>query len=123
MRTIAKKILSRRKRKNRIRQKIRGTARRPRLSVFRSLRNLSIQFIDDDRGVTLGAISTQSAQFKEKYSDSPATRKAAEVLGEITAELARELKIEEVVFDRSGYQYHGRLQALAEAARKAGLKF
>ena len=123
MRTVAKKIISRRKRKIRIRQKIRGTARRPRLSVFRSLRNLSVQLIDDDRGVTLGTISTGSARFKEKYTESCATRKAAEVLGEMTAELARSLKIEEVVFDRSGYQYHGRIQALAEAARKAGLKF
>ena len=123
MKTVAKKIISRRKRKKRIRQKIRGTSLRPRLSVFRSLRNLSVQLIDDDRGVTLGTISTGAARFKEKYTESSSTRKAAAVLGEMTAELARSLKIEEVVFDRSGYQYHGRLQALAEAARKAGLKF
>lgn len=122
MKTVTKKVLSRRKRKLRIRQKIRGTAVRPRLSVFRSLRNLSVQLIDDDRGVTLGTVSTNSAGFKERHSESRATRKAAEVLGEMTAELARELKIEKVVFDRSGYQYYGRIQALAEGARKGGLK-
>ena len=123
MKTVAKKIISRRKRKIRIRQKVRGTAARPRLTVFRSLRNISVQLIDDDRGETLGTISTGSAAFRERYTESGATRKSAEVLGAMTAELARDLKIEEVVFDRGGYQYHGRLQALADAARKAGLKF
>ncbi len=123
MKTVAKKIISRRKRKLRIRQKVRGTGHRPRLSVFRGLRNISIQLIDDDRGVTLGTISTGTARFKERYDKSGSTREAAKVLGEMTAELARDLKIEEVVFDRGGYQYHGRIQSLADAARKAGLKF
>jgi large subunit ribosomal protein L18 len=122
MKKTAQKIISRRKRKARIRRKVRSTARRPRLSVFRSLANITVQLIDDDRGVTLGTISTGPARFQEKHPGSGANRQAAETLGEMTAELARDLKIEAVVFDRSGYKYHGRLQALAEAARKAGLK-
>ncbi len=106
-----------------MRKKVRGTAARPRLSVFRSLRHLSVQFIDDEKGDVLGAISTFSPRFKEKYRETGKTVAAARKLGEEAAGRAQELKISEVIFDRGAYRYHGRVKALAEAARKAGLKF
>jgi large subunit ribosomal protein L18 len=123
MQSIRKKIRARKKRASRVRGKVRGTATRPRLSVFRSLRHVCAQFIDDEREVTLGAVSTSSPRFRERYRKSPGTVEAAGVLGEMVGDLARGLGIKEVVFDRGGYQYHGRVKALAEAARKSGLKF
>jgi len=106
-----------------VRSKIRGSAARPRLSVFRSLRHIYVQLIDDDSGITLGAVSTCSARFKEQYGKPAGTVEAAAALGKILGEMARRLGIEKVVFDRNGYRYHGRVKALAEAARQSGLKF
>ncbi len=106
-----------------MRSKIRGTAVRPRLTVFRSLCHMYIQLIDDDSGMTLGAVSTCSPRFKDKYQKPAGTVEAAGVLGTIVGEMARELGINEVIIDRNGYRYHGRVKAMAEAARKAGLKF
>ncbi len=117
------KIVARKRRALRIRKKVRGTIARPRMSVYRSLRNLSVQFIDDDAGTTLGALSTLSPAFKERYRKGGGTVEAAAVLGELAGALAAELSIKEVIFDRGGYRYHGRIKALAEACRKTGLVF
>lgn len=99
----------------RIRQKIRGTAERPRLSVFRSNESIYCQLIDDLAGVTLAAASS-------KGCNGTKTEQAAEV-GKLIAERAKEKGIEVVVFDRGGYRYHGRVTALANGAREGGLKF
>lgn len=121
MERILKKRCDLRRRHQRSRQKIRGSAARPRLAVYRSLRNISVQFIDDDAGRTLLALSTESPDFpKDTYGGNA---KAAETLGGMAAEKAKALGIGEIVFDKGGRQYHGRVKALAEAARKGGLKF
>ncbi|MCC8189143.1 MAG: 50S ribosomal protein L18 [Planctomycetes bacterium] len=122
MERILKKRYDLRRRHNRSRRKITGTAERPRLAVYRSLRNISVQFIDDVAGRTLVAVSTQSKDFpgKDGYGGNA---KAAEALGTLAAEKAKAAGIETVVFDKGGRQYHGRVKALAEAARKGGLKF
>ena len=100
----------------RIREKMSGTAERPRLNVYRSLNHIYAQVIDDQKGETLVAAST----IKSKTGGNVA---AAKEIGKAVAELAVAKGIKKVVFDRGGYQYHGRIQALAEAAREAGLKF
>lgn len=92
------------------------------MSVYRSLRNISVQFIDDEGGRTLGAVSTLSPAFREKYPGGGGTVAAAGLLGVQAGELAAVLKIERVIFDRGPYRYHGRVRALAEGVRKAGLK-
>lgn len=122
MAVTVKKELGRLKRHQRIRRGIRGTGERPRLSVHRSLKNLFIQLIDDIEGKTLYSISTLDKSFREKFKDG-GNVKAAEILGEMLAKGAQAKGIRQVVFDRGGYLYHGRLKALAEAARKAGLEF
>ncbi|MCS6884559.1 MAG: 50S ribosomal protein L18 [Acidobacteriota bacterium] len=104
----------------RIRKKISGTAERPRLCVFRSLKHIYAQLIDDTKGVTLCAASTLE---KELRDASGGNIKAARVVGKLIAERALAKGIEEVVFDRGGYLYHGRVKSLADAAREAGLKF
>lgn len=121
MERILKKRYDLRRRHNRARCKIKGTAERPRLAVFRSLRNISVQFIDDVAGRTLVAASTLSSDFpKGTYGGNI---KAAETLGEMAAKMAKDKGIESVVFDKGGRKYHGRVKALADAARKAGLIF
>ena len=109
---------SRLKRHRRIRGKISGTAERPRLSIFRSNKNIYAQLIDDVAGVTLASAST----LDENVSDATKVEQAAAV-GKAIAEAAKAKNISTVVFDRSGYLYHGRVQALAEAARENGLDF
>ena len=104
-------------RKVRTRAKVSGTAEKPRLSVFRSLRYTSAQLIDDAASRTLWSGSTKSLPGKMKKLA------AAEKLGELTAKAAGEKKISAVVFDRGSYRYHGRVKAVAEGARKGGLKF
>lgn len=111
--------LARKRRHYRIRRKVIGTPEIPRLSVFRSLRHMYIQLIDDINGKTLLACSTLSKQFKDKKNN----KQLATVLGKIVAEMALGKGIKKVVFDRGGYRYHGRIQALADSARKAGLVF
>ena len=109
------------RRKLRVRRKIRKTATdRPRLSVFRSNKHIYAQVIDDDRGATLAAASTLDKDLKGK---SGADRGAAEAVGKLIAERAVAAGVTDVVFDRGGYLYHGRVKALAEAAREAGLSF
>ena len=122
MKATSAKLRSRRKRSLRVRKKLKGTADCPRMSVYRSLRNISVQFIDDDTGRTLGAVSTLSRSFRDQHSAGGGTVAAAGILGTMAGELAGELKIERAVFDRGPYRYHGRVRALADAARKAGLK-
>ncbi|HET6169283.1 MAG TPA: 50S ribosomal protein L18 [Terracidiphilus sp.] len=105
----------------RIREKMSGTAERPRLNVYRSLNHIYTQLIDDLNGVTLASASSQSKKGGTKnYGGNVAA--AAEV-GKLIAERAKEKGVKKVVFDRGGYLYHGRVKALADAAREAGLEF
>lgn len=106
----------------RLRKKISGTAQRPRLNVFRSLQNIYAQLIDDEAGVTLVSANTLDKELKEKFPYGGNAEAAAEV-GKLVAKRALEKGIDTVVFDRGGYIYHGRVKALAEGAREAGLKF
>jgi len=117
---------SRIKRHLRIRKKACGTSERPRLCVFRSLRYIYAQIIDDEAGKTICSASTLEPQIRKQLKEksiSTKNREAAKIVGEIIAKRAREKGVEKVVFDRGGYKYHGRIKALAEAAREAGLKF
>ena len=103
----------------RVRGKISGTPERPRLNVFRSNANIYAQIIDDVNGVTLVSANTLEKEFEGATGNCEATKK----VGAVLAERAKEKGIEEVVFDRGGYVYHGRIAALADGAREAGLKF
>jgi len=109
-------------RHRRVRQKVRGTISRPRLCVFRSLNHVHAQLIDDSRGQTLVSMSTLDSQVRSKADGMEKSKKAG-IVGTLLAEKALNKGIKQVVFDRSGYKYHGRVKALAEAARKAGLEF
>ncbi len=106
------------KRHTRLRKKINGTAACPRLSVFRSNAHIHAQIIDDEKGVTLAATSSVALKL-----ENGSNVEAAKAVGKAIAEAAAAKKIKNVVFDRGGYIYHGRIKALAEAAREAGLKF
>jgi large subunit ribosomal protein L18 len=106
-------------RHQRVRNKISGTATCPRLDVFRSLQNIYAQLIDDEAGVTLVSASTVEKDFTEYGGNKVAAHK----VGEVLAQRAKDKGIEECVFDRGGYIYHGRVQELAEGAREGGLKF
>ena len=110
---------NRKKRHQRIRRKISGTAECPRLNVFRSNQNIYAQLIDDVEGVTLASASTLDSEVSTE--DSKIEQAAA--VGKLIAERAKENNLTEVVFDRGGYQYHGRIKALAESARENGLEF
>jgi len=122
MYTRSDRKAARRKRHRRARTGLVGTAARPRLAVYRSLRHTSAQVIDDGRGVTLAAASTHEGELR-KLLKRTADRAAAEAVGRALAERARAAGVEAVVFDRGGFPYHGRVKAAAEAARAAGLKF
>ena len=115
----ADKNKARLKRHLRVRGKISGTAERPRLNVFRSSKHIYAQLIDDVAGKTLAAASTMDKAFEGSGSN----KEAAAWVGKAIAEAAQKNGISEIVFDRSGYIYHGRVQALAESAREGGLKF
>ena len=106
----------------RVRRRVLGTAERPRLSVFRSLKHIYAQLIDDGAGGTLAAVSSHSPEFRQRLTMGGNVA-AAKVVGELLADKARVRGITRVVFDRGGYQYHGRVKALAEAARAGGLVF
>ncbi len=110
------------KRHRRIRKKIVGTAERPRLCVYRSLNHMYAQLVDDTKGTTLMTVSTRSPDLKDKIK-AGGNVKAATVVGEVLAERALGKGLTKAVFDRAGYHYHGRVKALAEAARKKGLLF
>ena len=109
---------TRTKRHTRVRGKISGTAERPRLNVFRSNKNIYAQLIDDVAGVTLASASTLDKEVKDGSKSEQ-----AQAVGKLIAERGSKKKIKEVVFDRGGYIYHGRVQALAESARENGLQF
>ncbi len=106
----------------RIRKHVVGSLERPRLSVRRSLKNIFIQIVDDSKGSTLLSVSTSDKVFRQKLAYG-GNIKAAALLGELVAQQAMEKKILRVVFDRGGYDYHGRIKAFADAARKGGLEF
>ena len=111
------------RRKQRIRNELKAVNNgRPRLSVTRSYKNISVQVIDDAKGVTLAAASTLEADVRKDLKTG-ADSAAAAVVGKLVAERAKQAGVEQVVFDRGGYLYHGRVKALADAAREAGLKF
>lgn len=123
MSTVAmKKLESRERRKKRIRRDVNGTAERPRLTIFRSARHIYAQVIDDATGRTLAAASTLSKDVREGGKGLKKTD-AAKKVGALLAKACLERKIDKVAFDRNGYLYHGRVSALAAAARQAGLKF
>jgi large subunit ribosomal protein L18 len=116
--------LQRERRHRRIRKKIWGTAERPRLVVFRSLKNIEGQLVDDDAGKTIAGLSTLDPGLKGFESEGRNRRvEHAFVAGKLLAERAKEKGITSIVFDRGGYQYHGRVQAFAEGAREGGLSF
>lgn len=112
------KTKSRSKKKFRIRKKVFGQPDRPRLTVFKSLKHMYAQIVDDLAGKTLVAAST-----REKSLSGKSGKEAAKIVGQEVAKRALDKKIESVVFDRNGYQYHGKIQVLADAAREVGLKF
>jgi large subunit ribosomal protein L18 len=109
------------RRHRRVRKKIHGTAARPRLAVFRSNKHLSVQLIDDDAGATLASASTNEPELRSVGSGSSVD--AATRLGTLIAERAKAAGIDKVVFDRGGFAYHGRIAAVATAAREAGMEF
>ena len=119
--TKGDKNQARKKRHYRIRKVIKGTPERPRLSVFRSSKHIYAQVIDDTKGVTIVAASTNEKTIGEIANGGNV--EAAQKVGALIAQKAKEKGIEKVVFDRGGYLYHGRIQALADAAREAGLQF
>ena len=116
--TVLTKPQKRLRRRRRVRAKIRGSAERPRLSVYRSNRGVFAQLIDDDAGRTIAAVNWTEGDLRGMSSMDQAKK-----AGELIAKRAIDAKVETVVFDRGGYRYHGRVKALAEGAREGGLKF
>lgn len=116
--------LLRARRHRRIRKRVRGSPQRPRLVVFRSLRNIEGQVVDDDRGRTIVGVSTLAEELR-RFEPQSGNRKVelAREAGKLLARKAREAGVERVVFDRAGYKYHGRVKAFAEGAREGGLIF
>jgi large subunit ribosomal protein L18 len=124
---VTKRMKQKRQRRERahlrVRLRVRGTQERPRLSVYKSLRYIYAQVIDDGRGVTLASAWSADPAVRGQLGKSTSSQAAAKLVGALVAERARERGIEKVVFDRGGYIYHGNVKALAEAAREKGLKF
>jgi large subunit ribosomal protein L18 len=116
------KEVARKRRHNRIRMRVKGTAERPRLNVFRSLRHIYAQLIDDEKGHTLLSASTLDTEVAER-TDGLSKTDQAKVVGEVLAHRALEKGVKQIVFDRGGYRYHGRVKAVAEGARAGGLQF
>lgn len=119
---LISKETARHRRHRRVRRKILGTAQRPRLSIFRSHQHMSAQLIDDVAGRTLVSAATQEAVLR-KQTPKGGGLSAAKAVGRLIAERAKAVKIDKVVYDRSGYQYHGRVKSLADGAREGGLEF
>lgn len=123
----AKKTIEKRERRQRahrrVRQRVRGTAERPRLSIYKSLRYVYAQVIDDERGVTIAQASSKETALVAGLESSSGGRDAAKRVGEAIALRAREKGVAKVVFDRGGYIYHGKVRAVAEGARDKGLEF
>lgn len=119
----SKRLHSRIARHERVRNKVSGTAERPRLCVRRSLKHIYAQLVDDTTGISLAQVASTSKEVLAKLSDVSTKTDASTAIGEIIAAKAKEKGINAVVFDRGGYIYHGRVKAVAEAARTAGLEF
>lgn len=113
---------ARKRRHRRVRSKLHGTSERPRLNIYRSLQNIYAQVINDDDGHTIVSASTVDRELAAQLADK-SPLEAAKLVGETVAQRAKEAGISQVVFDRGGFRYHGRVQALAEGAREGGLEF
>ncbi|MCS7228875.1 MAG: 50S ribosomal protein L18 [Candidatus Kryptonium sp.] len=122
-REFRKKKLRREKIRKRVRSRIFGTPERPRLSVYRSLKHIYAQIIDDTKGHTLVAMSSLSKEIADQVKNAKTKTEVSKIVGLALAKKALEKGITKVVFDRNGYKYHGRVKALAEAAREGGLVF
>jgi large subunit ribosomal protein L18 len=120
---VASRAESRQRRKKRVRRRLQGTSERPRLSVFRSAKHIYAQVIDDTTARTLLAVSSLSKEVKPQLQGKGGNKEGAAIIGGSIAKRALEQGIKKVVFDRSGFLYHGRIKALAEAARQNGLEF
>jgi large subunit ribosomal protein L18 len=118
-----KKVEHRASLKHHIRLQISGTPERPRLTVFRSIRNVYAQIIDDSTGKTLVAVSNLSKEVRDQFKELKGQTAKARLVGKLAAQRAREKNINNVVFDRNGYLYHGVVKAMADGAREGGLKF
>lgn len=114
---------ARQRRHLRVRAKVSGTTERPRLNVFRSSAHTYVQLIDDSRGVTLAAAASSEADVVSKLGETKTKTERAKAVGALVAERAQAAGITSVVFDRGGYRYHGRVKAVADGAREAGLDF
>jgi len=123
MNTIQKLKNRRQRIKHQIRKKVKGTPDRPRLVVYRSLKNIYAQLIDDVNARTLVTVSTKSKEISEKLGSVKGNIEKSKLIGKLTAEKALSGNIRTVIFDRNGYLYHGRVKALAEGAREGGLNF
>lgn len=123
MNRLELKKIRRRRRKLRVRKKIFGTAERPRLTVYRSLKHIYCQIINDEIGHTIAACSTLDKEVRSQIKAGMKKVEQARVVGEVLARKAQSLGLVNVAFDRNGYLYHGRVKALAEGAREGGLKF
>ncbi|MDP8216065.1 MAG: 50S ribosomal protein L18 [Candidatus Kaelpia imicola] len=119
---IKKKRAAHKRRHGRIRRKVSGTPERPRLSIYISLSYIYVQLIDDIKGQTLASFSSLESELKDEVK-SKVSLEAAKIVGAHIAEKAKEAGVKKVVFDSSGYKYHGRVKTLADAAREAGLEF
>ena len=119
---IYQRGIRRKRRQDRVRKKVLGTVARPRICVYRSLKHIYTQIISDEEGVTLASVSTLSKEMRGKLKESKKLETARQV-GLLLAQVCKEKNITHVIFDRNGFQYHGRVKALADAAREGGLKF
>ena len=122
MQIIKKKLARRKRRRQHIRKKLKGSATRPRLTVYRSARHIYCQAVDDFTGVTLASASTMSRDVKEELTANSGNVQGATTIGEMLAARLKEQGISKLSFDRNGYKYHGRVQAIAEALRKEGIE-
>jgi len=117
------RLLGRKRRHMRVRRRVSGTSERPRLAVYRSLKNIYVQVINDLAGRTVVAASTLTPELKTQLGTRTGNVAASKALGQLIAKRAQEKGIKKVCFDRAGYKYHGRVKALADAAREGGLEF
>lgn len=123
MKPSVRKQVQRLRRKKHVRKKVSGTPDRPRLTIFRSQKNIYAQIVDDMAGRTLVAASSQEKPLREKLATGGGNKTAAAAVGTFLAEKAVQAGIKKVIFDRNGFPFHGRIKELAEAARKGGLEF
>jgi len=123
MEAAKKRILTRKRNKIHVRKKISGTEARPRVSVFRSANHIYAQAIDDVKGTVIASISSVKKETREKIGGYTGNKTAASVVGKLFGDELKEKGIETIVFDRNGFLYHGRVKALADGIREAGLKF